>query len=210
MENINKEQVYINLNTKHSVDLNTHVYVEDVGEIYCKNESIKKKVEKIRIYNGQSREIFDYISANEIITKILDSIENIDITMIGGQDILIEIKSKEEPKPLLNIAKLTFVCLILFFGSALAIINFFEDVEMQTSIEKIHYMMTGNREKNPKIITIPFSLGIGLGIFSFFHRIFSFSKRRRQEPGPMETELFLYDQNLEDHIMNELKNRNKK
>jgi len=135
----------------------------------------------------------------------LDSIQNIDISIIGGPDILLEIKEREKSRPFINFLKVLMVSLILFFGSAMAIINFFEDVEMESSLEKIHYLITGSREKSPMIIGIPFSIGIGLGIYAFFNRVFSLSNRRRQEPGPLELELYLYDKNLEDNNMHDLK-----
>ncbi|NMB27304.1 MAG: hypothetical protein GX987_04555 [Tissierellia bacterium] len=204
-----KEQVYINLETKYSVDLNAHVYVKDIGEVYCNNDTVKKNVENIRVYNGISQEAYDYISGTEITTKVLDSIDNIDITIIGGPDVLLEIKGQEDSKSILNILKLALVMIVLFFGAAVAIINFHEDVDMKSSMEKVYYTITGVKNKDPLILTIPLSLGIGLGMFAFFSRIFSFSKRRRQEPGPMELELFLYDRDLEDNVLNELKDKKK-
>lgn len=206
---MDKEQVYINLETKYFVDLNTHVYVKDIGEVYCSNDTVKKNVENVRVYNGKPAEAYDYISGTEITTKILDSIDNIDVTIIGGPDVLLEIKGQEDSKEILNILKVTAVMIILFFGAAVAIINFHEDVDMKSSMEKIYYTITGVKNKDPLILTIPLSLGIGLGMFAFFSRIFSFSKRRRQEPGPMELELFLYDRDLEDNILNELKDKKK-
>lgn len=206
---ISNEQVYINLEIKYSVDLNTYLYVKDVGEVYCNSDTLKKKVENIRIYNGKDREVYDYISGTEITTKILESIDNVDITIIGGPDVLLEIKGQEKPKTLFNVLKIVLVMLVLFFGAAMAIINFHEDVSMKKSMEKIFYIITGTKKENPLILTIPFSLGIGLGMFAFFSRIFSFSKRRRQEPGPMEVELFLYDKELEESILNELKSKEK-
>ena len=154
------------------------------------------------VYNGKSEEAYDYISGTEITTKVLDSINNIDITIIGGPDVFLEIKSQEDPKNILNILKIAFMMIVLFFGAAVAIVNFHEDVDMKSSMEKIYYTITGVKNKDPLILTIPLSLGIGLGMF-IFSRIFSFSKRR-QEPGPMELELF-YDRDLEDNILNELK-----
>lgn len=205
MKNINKEQVYINLDTKYSVELNTNIYIEDIAKVYCKDKTIEEKVKKIKIYNSQNQEMYDYISGNDIVTKVLDKVQNIDVTIIGGPDVLVEVKGKEQPKILLNFLKITLVCIILFFGSALAVINFFEDVEMENTFERIYYLITGTRQQNIKIIAIPFSIGIGLGIFTFFNRIVSFNKRRRQEPGPLELELYLYDKNLEDNIMNDIK-----
>ena len=206
---INNEQVYINIETKFSVDLNTHVYVKDVGEVYCNNKTVKKNIENIRIYNGKDKEAYDYISGTDITTKVLESIDNIDITIIGGPDVLLEIKGQENQKMFLNILKVAFVMLVLFLGAAMAVINFYEDVGMKGSLEKIFQIITGTKKENPLLLTISFSLGIGLGMFAFFSRIFSFSKRRRQEPGPMEVELYLYDKELEDNILHELKDKKK-
>lgn len=204
-----KEQVYINLETKYSVDLNTHVYVKDIGEVYCINENIKKKVENTRVYNGQDKEIYDYITGNEIIAKILNSVENIDLNIIGGPDVLLEIKGQEQFSQIFNVLKVVFVAIILFLGAAMAIVYFYEDVNMKGTLEKMFLIMTGEKKKDPLSLNISFSLGIGLGMYAFFSRIFSFSKRRKQEPGPMELELYLYDKDIEDNILHELKQKNK-
>lgn len=206
---INNEQVYINLETKYSVDLNTHVYVKDLGEVYCNNENIKKKVEDTRVYNGQDKESYDYISGNEITTKVLDSVENIDLNIIGGPDVLLEIKGKEQFNQLFNVLKIVFVSIILFLGAAMAIIYFYEDVNMKGTLEKMFLIITGKKKKNPLSLNISFSLGIGIGMYAFFSRTFSFSQRRKQEPGPMELELYLYDKDIEDNILHELKQKDK-
>jgi stage V sporulation protein AA len=206
---INNEQVYINLETKYSVGLNTHVYVKDLGEVYCNNENIKKKVEDTRVYNGQDKESYDYISGNEITTKVLDSVENIDLNIIGGPDVLLEIKGKEHFNQLFNVLKIVFVSIILFLGAAMAIIYFYEDVNMKGTLEKMFLIITGEKKKNPLSLNISFSLGIGIGMYAFFSRTFSFSQRRKQEPGPMELELYLYDKDIEDNILHELKQKDK-
>ena len=95
------------------------MYVEDIGEVYCKDQTIKKKVEKVRVYNKQKEETYDYITAKDIISKVLDSIDNIDVTIIGGPDVLLEIKDKESPNNILEILKILVICAILFFGSGL-------------------------------------------------------------------------------------------
>ncbi|NLW22132.1 MAG: hypothetical protein GXY88_02570 [Tissierellia bacterium] len=206
---IDREQVYIKLESKYSVDLNTHVYIEDIGEVYCTDENIKKKVERLKVYNGKDREAYDYISGKDIVKKILETIDNVDITIIGGPDVLLEVKGKEEENSLLKALKISLVMAVLFFGAAVAIINFYEDVGMNKTMEKVYYTITGVKKENPLILTIPLSLGTGIGMFTFFSRVFSFSKRRRQEPGPMELELFLYDRDIEDSILNELKDSEK-
>ncbi|GFN35928.1 stage V sporulation protein AA [Tepidimicrobium xylanilyticum] len=202
---ISNEQVYINLDRKYTTDLNTHVYVEDIGKVYCNDERIKKRVEKIRVYDGKDEEMYDYISSNKIITKILESIDNIDVTILGGPDVLLEIKDKEDSNGIYVFLKTAFIMLVLFFGAGAALINFYEDVNMKSSVEKIYYFITGVKKENPLIMTIPLSFGIGLGMFAFFSRVSSLSKRRKQEPGPLELELYLYDKDLEDYILDDLK-----
>lgn len=207
MENIDKEQVYISFYNKSSYKPNMDIYVKDICKVYCKDKTIKEKLEKIKIIDTKAEETYEYISGSQIIEKILDKIDDIEISIIGATDILIEIKESKESNFLINFIKILLVSMILFFGAAIAIVNFFEDVQMKSSLEKINYLITGTQQDNPFIVTIPFSLGIGLGIFIFFNRILSFSKRRRQEPGPLELELYLYDKNLEDNIMNDLKKK---
>ena len=202
---ISNEQVYINLDRKYTTDLNTHVYVEDIGKVYCNDERIKKRVEKIRVYDGKDEEMYDYISSNKIITKILESIDNIDVTILGGPDVLLEIKDKEDSNGIYVFLKTAFIMLVLFFGAGAALINFYEDVNMKSLVEKIYYFITGVKKENPLIMTIPLSFGIGLGMFAFFSRVSSLSKRRKQEPGPLELELYLYDKDLEDYILDDLK-----
>src|SRR5690606_32662521 len=128
-----------------------------------------RKVEKIRVYSGQDKEIYDYISGNDIVAKVLDTIDNIDVTIIGGPDVLLEVKDKENTKAILEFLKIFTICVILFFGSALTIVYFFEDVGMEETVKKIHFLITGVEEDNPMTFTIPFSVGIGLGIFAFFN-----------------------------------------
>lgn len=201
------EKVYIDLETKYAVDLNTHVFVKDIGQVYCDDENIKKKVEGVRVYKGQDKESFDFITGNDITTRILERVTDIDLNIIGGPDILLEIKGQEKAYSILHILKVAIVSLTLFLGAAMALVYFYEDVNMAGTLDKIYFIITGQKKKDPLILNLSFSLGIGLGMFAFFSRIFSFSKRRRQEPGPMELELYLYDKDIEDNILHELKQK---
>ncbi|WP_343231679.1 stage V sporulation protein AA [Tissierella simiarum] len=202
---IANEQVYIMLDKKFAVDTNTHVFIKDIGEVYCQNKVLKKNIEELRILNGKEEEDWEFITSIDVTNKIIEYYQNVDVNMIGADEVLLEIKSQEKEKPFLEFLKIAFVCIILFFGACLAIINFHEDVNMKVSLEKLYYTFTGKKDKNPLIMVIPYSIGIGVGMLTFFNRIFSFSRRRRKEPGPMEIELYLYDKDMEEHIMNELK-----
>lgn len=202
---MDNQKVYIELKKKSAVDVNTKVMVKDISDVYCSRPDIMKKVEDVKLDSGSIEENWDYLGAVEIAEKILDKYPNLDLDILGSSEVVIEYKSQEEKMPFWEFIKVTLVCIVLFFGATIAIVNFHEDVNTRESLEKIYFIFTGVKKKDPLIMGIPYSIGIGVGMLTFFSRIFSSSKRRKKEPGPMEVELFLYDDQVEQYVANELK-----
>lgn len=202
---MDKEQVYLIINKKTTVEPNRDVLVKDIGEVYCLKPDIKKSVENTRIRKKKENEDWNYLTATEVAEKILGWFPTIDLTLLGEVETLIEIKSQQKERPIFEIIKIVIVCLILFFGASVAIVNFHVDVNAKESLEKLYFTFTGEKKDNPLLMAIPYSIGLGVGVLMFFTRVFSFSERRKKEPGPMEIELFLYDQDMEQHILNETK-----
>lgn len=205
---MNREKVYFKMEKKKSIDIKKNVLVEDLGDVYCFNGKTQRDVEKLMIKEKSLEENWDCITAIQVTKKILDTYPNIDLDVIGETEILIEYKSQEQTNKIFEFLKVLTICIILFFGSSLALINFHEDVDTRSSIEKLYTVFTGEEKENPLIMAIPYSLGIGIGVMAFFTRIFSSSKRRTKEPGPMEIELYIYDQDMEEEIINEIKKNN--
>ena len=96
------------------------------------------------------------------------------------------------------------VWLLLFIGSALAIMNFHEEVSMQAVHQKLYWVITGKVGEKPLLLQIPYSIGIGLGMILFFNHIFQ--KRFNEEPSPLEIEMFNYQQDLDQYV---IMNKNK-
>lgn len=201
-----QEKVYLKINKKATIDKDDDILIEDIGEVFTKNPNTKQSIEKTRIKKKSSIENWGYISSIEVAEKLLDKFPNIDLDLLGEVEILLEYKSREHKTPFLEFVKVTAVCIILFFGANLAIINFHEDVNTSKSMKELYYTFTGEKKDNPLLLVIPYSFGIGIGVITFFSRVFSSSKRRKKEPGPMEIELFLYDEDMEKQILNETKN----
>lgn len=201
MENKN---VYIVLENKKTIATNQNVYIKDITKVSSADAKTKQKVEDLKIYKSGKDEKWDYINANVLADKIGEKYKDLNVNILGSSEVLLEIKSIEEKSPVLQFLKVLAICIVLFLGSGIAIINFHEDVNMEKSIEKIYYTVAGEKKDKPKIITIPYSIGIGVGVITFFTRIISKSERRRKEPGPMEIELFLYNRDMEEYILNDL------
>lgn len=82
--------------------------------------------------------------------------------------------------------------------------NFHTDVSMMQVHERIYYLITGEKSHQPLWMQIPYSIGIGLGMILFFNHIFQ--KKINEEPSPLEVELFMYQQSLDQYyIQNENK-----
>ncbi|MDD2447878.1 MAG: stage V sporulation protein AA [Tissierellia bacterium] len=199
-----KEKVFIVLKEKAILDIEDYIYVKDIGKVYCLEEQIKLSVENIEIYNSPSIETWDLIDPTHVAEKIMGSVSNIDLSFHGASDILLEIKSREKENKIIEFLKVIFVSATLFFGAGLGIMYFHEDVNMINAMEKLYFSFTGINVENPLIMSIPYCIGIGLGAITFSSRIKSSSKRRRMEPDPMDIELYLYNTDMEDYIMNEL------
>ncbi|MGJ0848730.1 stage V sporulation protein AA [Tissierella praeacuta DSM 18095] len=206
---MDKEKVYIVINKKASIEPDKDALVKDLGEVYSTKPDIKKNIENIRVKKRNVEEDWDYITAIEISEKVLSRYPDIDLDLLGEVEVLIEYKSRQKERPFFEFIKVFLVCIILFFGASIAIINFHADVDAKKAMEKLYFTFTGEKKSNPLIMNIPYSIGIGVGVLTFFTRIFSFSERRKKEPGPMEIELFLYDEDMEKHILNDIKKNEK-
>lgn len=202
---MSKEDIFVQLEKKYTVDVNEDIFVKDIGKVYCHREDIKKKIEEVKVKKGNKEEDWTYIKSADVVEKILENDSQLNVTMLGEPEILIEIKSKAKDNTVFQFIKVLFICILLFFGAGIAIVNFYEDVNMVASINKIYYTFTGKNELKPLIMTIPYSLGLGVGVMVFFNRVLSSSERRKKEPGPMELELYMYDSDMEDYILNDIK-----
>lgn len=207
---MDNERVYIDLIEKKSLSTMDFVRIKDIGHVFSNNKELKLDIESLIVYSSKEQEDWDYINTTQIARIISSNYPNIDIKFTGSSDVMLEIKSKEKKNIIFEFIKVTFVATTLFFGAALGIMYFHEDVNMSGTLEKLYFTFTGIEKKNPLIMNIPYSLGLGIGMLTFFNRIISSSKRRKMEPGPMDVELYLYDKDMEDFIIHDLKKHRSK
>lgn len=204
MINMNKEQIYIIFSKRYISDINENIYLKDIADIFCEDKNIKNNIESIRVYKSDSRENWDYLKVNEIIEKLIEKNQSIDIIPLGATEIIIEIKSKERENKIFEFIKATLIATVLFFGAGMGIMYFHEDVNMGATLDKLYYTFTGVKKENPLIMTISYSIGLGIGMITFFKRVISKSIRRRKEPGPLDIETYLYEKDMDEYILNEM------
>ncbi|OGX68151.1 MAG: stage V sporulation protein AA, partial [Paenibacillus sp. RIFOXYA1_FULL_44_5] len=134
-----------------------------------------------------------------VVQKVNALFPTMKIEHFGDPSTLLEIASAPRRIPFLLLG---FVWFILFIGSGLAIMNFHADVSMLEVHQRFYELLTGKHNEHPYLLQIPYSIGLGLGMLLFFNHIFR--KKFNEEPSPLEVEMFMYQQNMNQYmVMNE-------
>jgi stage V sporulation protein AA len=177
------------------------VKLQDIAQVIA-DEEFYQKIIAISIHKitKQDNNII-IIDVMKVINLITNYYPKADIQIIGPTQTIIEVVNKKKG---VSIPLFILIWLLLFFGAAMAIMNFHEDVSMKAVHQHIYTIITGHYNPHPLIFQIPYSIGLGLGMVLFFNHIFK--KRINEEPSPLEVEMFNYQQNLDQYvIMNENK-----
>lgn len=184
---------------RHRLQVRPHdsIKLQDVAQIIA-DDSLLEKVKECIVYTVSEKDqniiILDVMKVIPILTNV---VEQINIEIIGQTQTIVEVVYK---KIGVSIPLFILIWLLLFFGAALAIMNFHEDVSMQAVHQRIYKIITGKENIKPLIFQIPYSIGLGLGMILFFNHVFK--KRLNEEPSPLEVEMFNYQQDLDRYVIN--------
>lgn len=192
--------IYIQLKNRVTVPKGKGVTLGDIAFLIAEPE-LKKSLESILLMKPeQSDGNLILIDLLMVIPRIYELLPEADIEPIGEGRTIVQIESPvERRKP--SIAMFVLVWLLLFFGSALTIMNFHADVNMQEVQIRIVEMITGHRDEHPFVFQIAYSVGIGFGMVIFFNHLFK--KKWNEEPTPLEVEMYLYQKNIDQYVINE-------
>lgn len=165
------------------------------------NPDMQVAVEDIIVTKAMER-AGDYliVSSLLIIRRIKEEFPDTELHLLGETDVMVEVAenpaNRRTNPPWILVGG---VCIILFFGAALAIMNFHADVSMPEVHRYLYFLITGQKNIHPYVMQIPYSIGIGLGMVIFFNHV---TKRKfSKEPSPLEVEMFLYQQNIHEYML---------
>lgn len=188
--------VYIRMRLRLQAMPESTVTIGDLAQVIG-SEDIVNEIMKLPVHQiCKSDENIVVIDIMRIILCIQNFNPSIEIQTIGPTQTIIDVIYKRK-RP--TIAMLLLVWFLLFIGSAIAIMNFHEDVSMQQVHQKLFYIITGEYLKKPLLLQIPYSLGLGIGMVLFFNHLFR--KRLNEEPSPLEVEMFKYQQDLDQYVI---------
>ncbi|MCF6093475.1 stage V sporulation protein AA [Microaerobacter geothermalis] len=188
---------YIRLRARIKVSPDHQIRLAEIAQILTIHEGMQTKLENMIIHTPHPSEgQFVILDLLQVIRKIREIEPEIEIESLGPTQTIVEVVSRKKKPPFVAVL---FVWVLLFVGSGLTIMNFHTDVSMPEVHRKIFSLLTGKDNNNPLILQIPYSIGIGVGMILFFNHLFK--KRLNEEPSPLEVEMFLYQQNLDQYLI---------
>lgn len=196
--------IYIQVKSPIIIEKTKEVFVKDLVDIVA-HKDIKSKILNLKVFDiGYIKEEYMLVSIMSVIDKIYKVYPELDINIVGENEILLKVDMKKKKNRFLEIIKVFLVCSILFFGAALAINQFHADVNMAKAHSQIYKLITGKENEKPLLLQISYSIGLGIGMIAFFFKI---SCKKSDEPNPLDMELYLYEQNIERYILDKEKKK---
>ncbi|WP_246056055.1 stage V sporulation protein AA [Alteribacter natronophilus] len=193
---MNEQRVYIRLKSRIRVKEPSSLTIGGISSLIA-DDGLREELEKMPAAGamkdpGSSPVVIDSMN---IVKLMLARYPDLDIQVVGPVQTIVWHKVEKQPmKPVL----FCLVWFLLFIGSALAIMNFHEDVSMSGVHRKLYKVITGTETDSPLWLQIPYSFGLGLGMILFFNHLLR--KRINDEPSPLEMEMFNYQDNIDRYV----------
>lgn len=198
--------IYIKPAEKTQIVRKKEVVLKDVAEIFCAGRE-KMEAGKVAVFHIPSEEKRTYlISVIDLIQALKGKYPDASVFNVGEQDILLEYFPEEKQKSMIwTMIKVVFVSLILFIGAATTIMCFHTDVQLPLIFQNIYYIFYGENREMPALLSIPYSIGLGMGIIIFFNHFSKISLT--EDPTPIEIEMTTYEKENNANIIDHLSQR---
>jgi stage V sporulation protein AA len=194
--NVLEKTIYIRMRHRVHVLPDEKIFLKDVAQIIAP-EAVLSELQSLMIYQvtEMDRNMI-VIDVMEVIKKITITFEAVEVQSIGPAQTIVEVIFKKKQ---VSVPIFILIWFLLFFGSAMTIMNFHDDVSMKSVQEKIYTIITEKKSAKPLLFQIPYSIGLGLGMILFFNHVFK--KRLNEEPSPLEVEIFNYQLDLDNYVV---------
>lgn len=195
--------IYIKPVEKVQVVQKRNVLLRDVAEVFIDGQTAGE-AETLAVFQIPEEKKRTYLlSVMDIIRELSKQYPGASISNVGEMDILVEYLPKpERKKPLWTVAKVLMISLILFTGASTTIMCFHSDAQVPLIFQNIYYIFFGENREMPAMLSVPYSIGLGLGIIIFFNH---FSKiTLTEDPTPIEIEMTTYEKEANASIIDAL------
>ena len=200
--------IYIKPVKKATISERREILVKDVAEIVATSD-VSKKVNEMKLVDisrDSERKKSYLVSVTDIIKVIKKTYPDCTVNNVGEIDTLVQYSAeKSRDRIWLKWLRVAFVVLVLFVGSSTAIMSFHTDGQMSKIFENYYRMFYGQESKNPRIVSIPYSIGVALGIVVFYNHFMG--RKITDDPTPVEVEMELYENDVTETVVDVLSQR---
>lgn len=188
-------EIYIKPSKKILLEERQIVYLQDIVEIIS-TADINEKLKNEKVFEISEVVKKNYlVSITDIVKLIKKKFPDYSIINLGETDTVVEYSpSIIKENIFLKTLRIIFVCIVLFMGAATAIMSFHSDAQIPDVFKNYYKIFFGREIENPKIIAVPYSIGLATGIIIFFNHIGG--KKITKDPTPIEVEMSLYDTDI--------------
>lgn len=192
--------IYISPHRKTTVTKKKLIQLRDIAQVSAPGHT-QRQAEEIIVFKISKDIKANYIiSVMDIIKAVLKVFPQATISNQGEESMVLQFLPEDyKENKLWNFVKVAVVALTLFIGSSITIMSYHEDVGMAQIFSTIEEMFTGVKTNNPNWISIPYSIGIGLGIIVFYNQFGA--KKLTDDPTPIEIEMSKYDKEIDDCLV---------
>jgi len=186
------------------------IKIKDIAEVVAPAD-IAKKIEALTLLhiNNDNKPKKNYlISVTDIIKAIQKKYPAYTVNNVGEQDTWVQYAAqKSEDNPAWKWLKVAFVVLVMLVGSSTAIMAFHTDSQIPKVFENYFELFYGETRSNPRIVTIPYAIGLAVGIIVFYNHLMG--KKLTDDPTPIEVEMEQYEKQVTETMVDLMNIREK-
>ncbi len=176
--------------------------IADISDTWCRDTYILSRCRAVKLKNltpgPKSRTIY---SAMELVQMIQEAVEDVEVVVLGEQDIIVSRRPEQKCNPLWEWSKTIGIAVVIFFGSAFAIMTFNNDVGVKDVFDELHQWVMGSPSDGFTALELSYTLGLGIGILVFYNHFRR--KSRIADPTPLEVEMRQYETDVNMAIIQE-------
>ena len=193
-------EIYISPHRKTTVTKKKLIQLKDIAEVSGPDHA-QRQIEDIIVFKVPQDQKANYIiSIIQIIKSILKEVPSASISNVGDENVVLQFLPQDyRENKLWRLCKVGVVALTLFVGSMITIMAYHEDVNLPKVFSAIQEMFTGIETDRPNWISIPYSIGIGVGIIVFYNQIGV--RKLTDDPTPIQVEMTKYDKDIDDCLV---------
>lgn len=188
--------IYISPHRKTTVTKKQLIQLKDIAQISAP-QHVQQQVEDVIVFQVKEDKKANYIiSVIQIIKAILKVFPNASVSNEGEESVVLQfIPAHYKENRLWRATKIIIVALTLFVGSGITIMTYHEDVGLLQVFQSIHEIFTGTKTQSPNWISIPYSIGVAIGIIVFYNQFGV--KKLTDDPTPIQIEMSKYDADID-------------